>query len=151
MFSEMTGYVMEGPGTPWLDCGLGVPGGKGRGGGLAVSGGRRGGIIRWFSFLCRLIFRFPPDWFFGLAFDRLLVVMTCSLKDLPEKVPARVVDLGGESHTTRHLMDLGLRSRAFVTLVRRLFFGNNYIIEVGDEHLVLRKSEAKCLKVTTLS
>ena len=75
--------------------------------------------------------------------------MTCSLKDLPEKVQARVIGLQGESFTTQYLMDMGIRNNIVIKVIRKLFFGSNYIVEVGNEHLVLRKHIAKCLKVTT--
>ena len=73
--------------------------------------------------------------------------MTCNLKDLPEKVNAKVIALNGES--TQRLMDMGIRSNIIIKIIGKLFFGSNYIIEVGNEHLVLRKKEAQCLKVTT--
>ena len=75
--------------------------------------------------------------------------MTCSLKDLPKKVQARVIELQGEPSLTQYLMDMGIRNNIIVKIIGKLFFGNNYIIEVGNEHLVLRKHEAQCLKVTT--
>ena len=75
--------------------------------------------------------------------------MTCSLKDLPEKVQARVIDLQGESFTNQYLMDMGIRNNIIIKVIRKLFFGSNYIVEVGNEHLVLRKHIAQCLKVTT--
>ncbi len=73
--------------------------------------------------------------------------MTCSLKDLPKKVSARVIDLQGES--TQYLMDMGIRNNIIIKIIEKLFFGSNYIIEVGNEQLVLRKKEAQCLIVTT--
>lgn len=75
--------------------------------------------------------------------------MTCSLKDLPEKVRARVVNLQAEPFLIQYFMDLGIRHNVIVKVIRRLFFSSNYIIEIGDERLVLRKNEAQCLKVTT--
>ena len=77
--------------------------------------------------------------------------MTCSLRNLPEKTKARVVVLDGESHIVQQLMGMGVRNNIFIKMIRKLFFGNNYIVEVGNEHLVLRKHEAQCLRVTTLS
>ena len=73
--------------------------------------------------------------------------MTCNLKDLPEKVNAKVIALNGES--AQRLMDMGIRSNIIIRIIGKLFFGSNYIIEIGNEHLVLRKKEAQCLKVTT--
>ncbi len=73
--------------------------------------------------------------------------MTCNLKDLPEKVNAKVIALNGES--VQRLMDMGIRSNIIIRIIGKLFFGSNYIIEIGNEHLVLRKKEAQCLKVTT--
>lgn len=75
--------------------------------------------------------------------------MTCSLKDLPGKVQARVIDLQGGPFLIQYFMDMGIRNNIIIKIVGRLFFGSNYIIEVGNEHLVLRKHEAQCLKVTT--
>ena len=75
--------------------------------------------------------------------------MTCSLKDLPEKIQARVVDLKGEPSLIQYLMDMGIRDNIVIKLIGKLFFGSNYIIQIGNEHLVLRKKEAQCLKVTT--
>ena len=75
--------------------------------------------------------------------------MTCNLKDLPGKVQARVIGLQCEPALTQCLMDMGIRNNIIVRVISRLFFGSNYIIEVGNEHLVLRKHEAQCLKVTT--
>ena len=75
--------------------------------------------------------------------------MTCSLKDLPKKVPARVVAVQGEPSLVCCLMDMGIRNNILVKIIGKLFFGSNYIVKVGNEHLVLRRREAQCLKVTT--
>ena len=77
--------------------------------------------------------------------------MTCSLKDLPEKTLARVVDFTGATSSIQRLMGRGLRQNTLVQLIRKLFFGSNYVIEVNNEQLVLSKHEAQCLKVTTSS
>ena len=77
--------------------------------------------------------------------------MTCRLKDLPEKMQARVVNMEGDHALVRYLMDMGIRNNIVVKMIGKLFFGSNYIIEIGNEYLVLRKKEAQCLKVTTLS
>ncbi len=74
--------------------------------------------------------------------------MTCSLKDLPKRVKAQVIDLPEESHFTRYLMDMGIRNNSAIKVIGRLFFGSNYIIEVGNERLVLRKQIAQYLKVS---
>jgi len=73
--------------------------------------------------------------------------MTCSLKDLPKRKTARVIGLKGDA--VQSLMDMGIRNNTIVKMISKLFFGNNYIVEVGNEHFVLRKHEAQCLKVTT--
>ena len=75
--------------------------------------------------------------------------MTCLLKDLPEELPARVLDLKGEPSLTQKLMDMGIRNNIVIKIISRLFFGSNYIVQVGNEHLVLRKRTVECLKVTT--
>jgi Fe2+ transport system protein FeoA len=75
--------------------------------------------------------------------------MTCSLKDLPEKVRARVVNLQAEPSLIQYFMDMGIQNNIVVRVIGKLFFSSNYIIEVGNERLVLRKNEAQCLKVTT--
>ena len=75
--------------------------------------------------------------------------MTCRLKDLPKKIQARVLALKGEPALNQSLMDMGIQSDMRVTLIGKLFFGSNYIVEVGNERLVLRKQEAQCLKVRT--
>ncbi len=75
--------------------------------------------------------------------------MTCSLKDLPKKVQARVVDLQGEPFITQYLMDMGIQNNIIIKIIGKLFFGSNYIIEVGNERLVLRKHIAQCLTVST--
>ncbi len=77
--------------------------------------------------------------------------MTCNLKDLPAKTPARITNIKGEPHIIQRLMSMGIRNRIFIQVIRRLFFGSNYVVEVGDEQLVLRKQDAQCLRVTTLS
>ena len=77
--------------------------------------------------------------------------MTCNLKDLPEKIPARITDIKGERHIIQCLMNIGIRNTLFIKVIGKLFFGSNYIIEVAGECLVLRKHEAQCLQVTTLS
>ena len=77
--------------------------------------------------------------------------MTCSLKDLPAKAKARVVAMDGEQHIIQQLLGMGLRNNIFIKITRKLFFGSNYIVEVGNEHFVLRKHEAQCLRVTTSS
>ena len=77
--------------------------------------------------------------------------MTCRLKDLPEKMQARVVNMEGDHILIQYLMDMGIRNNIVVKMIGKLFFGSNYIIEIGNEYLVLRKKEAQCLKVTTLS
>ena len=77
--------------------------------------------------------------------------MTCRLKDLPEKMQARVVNMEGDHILIQCLMDMGIRNNSVVKMIGKLFFGSNYIIEIGNEYLVLRKKEAQCLKVTTLS
>ena len=77
--------------------------------------------------------------------------MTCSLKDLPKKVQARVLALKGEPFLNQSLMDMGIQSNMLITLIDKLFFGSNYIVEVGNERLVLRKQEAQCLKVCTIN
>ena len=76
-------------------------------------------------------------------------IMTCSLKDLPEKIRARVVNLQAEPSLIQYFMDMGIRNNIIIKVIGKLFFSSNYIIEVGNEHLVLRKHEAQCLKVTT--
>lgn len=75
--------------------------------------------------------------------------MTCSLKDLPKQVQARVISLPGERCFTQYLMDMGIRNNIIIKVIGRLFFGSNYIIEVGNERLVLRKHLAQHLKVST--
>ena len=75
--------------------------------------------------------------------------MTCSLKDLPKKVQARVLALKGDPGLNQSLMDMGIQNNVLITLIDKLFFGSNYIVEVGRERLVLRQQEAKCLKVST--
>ena len=75
--------------------------------------------------------------------------MTCSLKNLPKKVKARIIDLQGEPSLTQYFMDMGIQNNIIIRIIGKLFFGSNYIIEVGNEYLVLRKHEAQCLKVTT--
>lgn len=75
--------------------------------------------------------------------------MTCSLKDLPEKTPARVVDFQGESSLNQEMMEIGIRHNIIIQIISKMFFGHNYIIQVGNEQLVLRKHLAQCLKVTT--
>ena len=75
--------------------------------------------------------------------------MTCSLKDLPKKAQARVLALKGDPFLNQSLMDMGIQSNMLITLIDKLFFGSNYIVEVGHERLVLRKKEAQCLKVST--
>ena len=75
--------------------------------------------------------------------------MTCSLKDLPERVRARVVNLQAEPSLIQYFMDMGIQNNIVVRVIGKLFFSSNYIIEVGNERLVLRKNEAQCLKVTT--
>lgn len=77
--------------------------------------------------------------------------MTCRLKDLPEKMQARVVNMEGDHTLVQYLMDMGIRNNIVVKMIGKLFFGSNYIIEIGNEYLVLRKKEAQCLKVTSLS
>ena len=75
--------------------------------------------------------------------------MTCSLKDLPRKTPAQVIGLEGDPLLTQCLMDMGIQNNIFIKVIRKLFFGSNYIVDVGGERLVLRKKEAQCLRVTT--
>ncbi len=75
--------------------------------------------------------------------------MTCSLKDLPKKASARVLSLRGGPFLNQHLMDMGIQSNIIITLIDKLFFDSNYIVEVGNERLVLRKQTAQCLQVTT--
>ncbi len=75
--------------------------------------------------------------------------MTCNLKDLPERVQARVINLQAEPSLVQYFMDMGIRNNIIVRVIGKLFFSSNYIIEVGNERLVLRKHEAQCLKVTT--
>ncbi len=77
--------------------------------------------------------------------------MTCNLKDLPEKTLAQITNINGQSHIIQYLMSMGLCHATFIKVIRKLFFSSNYVIEVGDERLVLRKQEAQCLQVTTLS
>ena len=77
--------------------------------------------------------------------------MTCNLKDLPTKSPARIINMHGDPHIIQCLMNLGIRNSIFIKVVGKLFFGSNYIIEVLGERLVLRKHEAQCLQVTTSS
>ena len=76
-------------------------------------------------------------------------IMTCSLKDLPKKGRARVLALQGGPFLNQHLMDMGIQSNIIITLIDKLFFDSNYIVEVGNERLVLRKQTAQCLQVTT--
>ena len=78
-----------------------------------------------------------------------LTSMTCNLKDLPEHVSARVIDLKGDTPSIQCLMGMGVRNNILIRVVKKLFFGSNYVVEVDNEHLVLRKHEAQCLKVTT--
>ena len=75
--------------------------------------------------------------------------MTCRLKDLPKKAQARVLALKGEPALNQALMDLGIQSNMWITLIDKLFFGSNYIVEVGNDRLVLRKHTAQCLTVCT--
>lgn len=75
--------------------------------------------------------------------------MTCSLKDLPERVRARVVNLPAEPSLIQYFMEMGIQNNIVVRVIGKLFFSSNYIIEVENERLVLRKNEAQCLKVTT--
>jgi len=75
--------------------------------------------------------------------------MTCSLEDLPKGTLARVTDLKGEKHDIQHLMGMGIRNHTLVKMIRKLFFGRNYVVAIGDEYLVLRRHESQCLKVTT--
>ena len=75
--------------------------------------------------------------------------MTCNLKDLPEKTLAQITNIKGQSHIIQYLMSMGLCHATFIKVIRKLFFGSNYIVDVGGEHLVLRKKEAQCLRVTT--
>ncbi len=75
--------------------------------------------------------------------------MTCSLKDLPEHVSARVIELTGDTPSIQCLMGMGVRSNILIRVIKKLFFGSNYIIEIDNEQMVLRKHEAQCLKVTT--
>ena len=46
-------------------------------------------------------------------------------------------------------MGMGVRSNILIRVIKKLFFGSNYIIEIDNEQMVLRKHEAQCLKVTT--
>ena len=82
-------------------------------------------------------------------FSATLLSMTCSLKDLSEKTSVRVVGLQGKERDIQSLMGRGIRSSMFITLIKTLFFRNNYVIEAGGEYFVLRKHEAQCLQVTT--
>ncbi len=75
--------------------------------------------------------------------------MTCNLKDLPEKTKAHVIGMEGECHIIQSLLDMGVHKDTFVRIVRRLFFSSNYVVEVGEEYIVLREREAKCLLVST--
>ena len=75
--------------------------------------------------------------------------MTCSLKDLPEHVSARVIGLTGDTPSIQCLMGMGVHNNILIRVIKKLFFGSNYIVEIDNEHLVLRKHEAQCLKVTT--
>ena len=75
--------------------------------------------------------------------------MTCTLKDLPERVSARLIDFTGPAGRVHHLMSMGLSSHIPLRIVRKLFFGNTYVIDAGGEQMVLRKQDAECLRVST--
>ena len=108
--------------------------------------------IIWFSLskptFYRLIFRIFFFWFFGKNVVTLHL-MTCNLKDLPEEVHARVIGLTGDTSSIQYLMGMGLHNNILIRIVKRLFFGSNYVVEVDNEQIVLRKHEVQCLKVTT--
>ena len=75
--------------------------------------------------------------------------MTCNIKDLQNQIEARVVKMNGDSHLVNDLLAMGLHSNVLVKVIRRLFFGENVVLKVGDEHIVIGKREAKCLTVST--
>ena len=77
--------------------------------------------------------------------------MTCNIKDLPERVTARVVKMDGDKHLINGLLAMGLCDNVLVKVIRRLFFGENVVLEVGDEHIVIGKQGATCLTVKTSS
>ena len=77
--------------------------------------------------------------------------MTCNIKNLPEQVSARVIKMDGDTHLVNNLLAMGFRNNVFVKVIRRLFFGENVVLELGDEHIVIRKREATCLIVSTSS
>lgn len=74
-----------------------------------------------------------------------------TLREVPIGGRARVVKLSGEGAIKRHIMDMGITKGVNVEVRKVAPLGDPIEVTVRGYELSLRKSEAECVQVESLS